>query len=112
MEIHEDFTKWAKARGVKINGISAHRFEGRGLGIRADRDLEVRGAIVVLLLYYCCAIVVLLLCYCCAIVVLLLYYSVESKGPENPYFDGFPATSMFKMIVLSFSVCYPANFVP
>ena len=43
MEIHEKFTEWVKERGVKINGIRPHRFEGRGLGIIAERDFEVRG---------------------------------------------------------------------
>lgn len=41
MEIHEEFKKWAVERRVKINGVSAHRFEGRGLGIVADKKLEV-----------------------------------------------------------------------
>jgi hypothetical protein len=41
MEIHEEFTKWAVDRGVKINDVSAHRFNGRGLGIIADKKLEV-----------------------------------------------------------------------
>ncbi|KAH6724575.1 putative SET domain-containing protein [Leptodontidium sp. 2 PMI_412] len=37
MEIHEAFTEWTLERGVKINGIAAHRFEGRGLGIIAEK---------------------------------------------------------------------------
>ncbi|KAH7342382.1 hypothetical protein BKA65DRAFT_503985, partial [Rhexocercosporidium sp. MPI-PUGE-AT-0058] len=37
MEIHEAFTAWAFERGVKINAIAAHRFEGRGLGIIAEK---------------------------------------------------------------------------
>jgi len=41
MEIHEEFTRWAVEKGVKINGIKAHRFEGRGLGIIAEKDFEV-----------------------------------------------------------------------
>lgn len=45
MEIHEKFTEWAKGRGVKINGIRPHKFEGRGLGIIAERDLKVRGTL-------------------------------------------------------------------
>jgi len=44
MEIHEEFTKWAIERGVKINGIKPHRFEGRGLGIIAEKDFRVREA--------------------------------------------------------------------
>ncbi len=43
MEIHEEFTKWALERGVKINCIAAHRFEGRGLGIIAEKEHEVCG---------------------------------------------------------------------
>jgi hypothetical protein len=42
MDIHERFTEWAIEKGVKINGIKAHRFEGRGLGIIAEKDFEVR----------------------------------------------------------------------
>jgi len=42
MEIHEEFTKWATERGVTINGIRPHRFEGRGLGIIAEEGFEVR----------------------------------------------------------------------
>jgi hypothetical protein len=41
MEIHEEFTEWAVTRGVKINGIKAHRFDGRGLGIIAKKDFKV-----------------------------------------------------------------------
>jgi len=43
MEHHEKFTEWAIGKGVKINGIRPHRFEGRGLGIIAEKDLKVRG---------------------------------------------------------------------
>jgi hypothetical protein len=43
MDIHEKFTDWAIEKGVKINGIRPHRFEGRGLGIIAEKDLKVRG---------------------------------------------------------------------
>jgi hypothetical protein len=42
MEIHEKFTEWAIEKGVQINGIRPHRFEGRGLGIIAERDFKVR----------------------------------------------------------------------
>jgi hypothetical protein len=42
MEIHEKFTEWAIEKGVKINGIRPHRFDGRGLGIIAERDFKVR----------------------------------------------------------------------
>lgn len=41
MEYHEAFTKWAVAQGLEINGLKAHRFAGRGLGIRAEKDFEV-----------------------------------------------------------------------
>ena len=41
MEIHKDFTEWAIARGVNLNGIAIHRFPGRGLGIVAEKELEV-----------------------------------------------------------------------
>ncbi|KAJ5040333.1 uncharacterized protein L3040_005989 [Drepanopeziza brunnea f. sp. 'multigermtubi'] len=40
MEIHEEFTEWAVAQGIKINGIAAHKFEGRGLGIIATQKHE------------------------------------------------------------------------
>jgi hypothetical protein len=42
MENHIEFTKWAVAQGVVINGIAAHRFPGRGLGIIAEKNLKVR----------------------------------------------------------------------
>jgi hypothetical protein len=42
MDVHNKFTEWAIEKGVKINGIKPHRFEGRGLGIIAEKDLEVR----------------------------------------------------------------------
>lgn len=42
MDIHEKFHEWAReVAKVEINGIVAHRFEGRGLGIIAERDFEV-----------------------------------------------------------------------
>ncbi|KAK0127103.1 hypothetical protein ONS96_006661 [Cadophora gregata f. sp. sojae] len=37
MEIHEAFTEWALDKGIKINGIAAHTFEGRGVGIIAEK---------------------------------------------------------------------------
>jgi hypothetical protein len=40
MENHREFTEWAVARGVEINGIAAHRFPGRGLGIIAEKDFK------------------------------------------------------------------------
>jgi len=41
MEKHEAFTRWAVERGVKINGIKPYRFEGKGLGIIAEKRLVV-----------------------------------------------------------------------
>ncbi|EPE32172.1 SET [Glarea lozoyensis ATCC 20868] len=40
MENHIEFTKWVVAQGVVINGIAAHRFPGRGLGIIAEKNLK------------------------------------------------------------------------
>ena len=37
METHKEFTKWAASQGVKIGGIAAHRFPGKGLGIIAKK---------------------------------------------------------------------------
>lgn len=37
MEIHEAFAEWASERGIEINGIAAHTFEGRGVGIIAEK---------------------------------------------------------------------------
>jgi hypothetical protein len=42
MEKHIEFTKWAVAQGVIINGIAAHKFLGRGLGIIAEKNFKVR----------------------------------------------------------------------
>ena len=41
MEKHEKFTDWALTQGVKINGIAAHKFPGRGLGIVAKKKHQV-----------------------------------------------------------------------
>jgi len=41
MDIHKEFTQWAVARGVKLNGIATHRFPDRGLGIIAEKKLNV-----------------------------------------------------------------------
>lgn len=41
MELHRDSTKWALAHGVTLNGIAAHRFPGKGLGIIAEKDFDV-----------------------------------------------------------------------
>ncbi|KAF4630581.1 hypothetical protein G7Y89_g7550 [Cudoniella acicularis] len=40
MEVHKEFTEWAVSRGVKINGIAAHRFPGRGISIIAKKSFE------------------------------------------------------------------------
>lgn len=45
MDIHKEFTEWAVARGVRLNGTAAHRFPGRGLGIIAEKKLEARDTI-------------------------------------------------------------------
>jgi hypothetical protein len=42
MDVLEKFTQWSEARGVKRNGVAAHRFAGRGMGIVAERRIEVR----------------------------------------------------------------------
>ena len=42
MDNHIKFTEWAVTYGVTINGVAAHRFPGRGLGIIAEKNLEVR----------------------------------------------------------------------
>lgn len=41
MEKHETFTKWALDQGVKLHGVAAHRFPGRGLGIVATEAAPV-----------------------------------------------------------------------
>lgn len=40
---HEEFKTWAKARGVRTNGVEPAKFIGRGLGIVARRRIEVLG---------------------------------------------------------------------
>lgn len=40
-EEHEEFAEWAKAQGVTIDGVAPARFEGRGLGLAATRDIKV-----------------------------------------------------------------------
>ena len=42
METLKDLTKWAVARGVKLDGIAAHKFPGKGLGVIAQENLHVR----------------------------------------------------------------------
>ena len=55
MEKHEDFTRWAVERGVKINGIKPYKFEGRGLGIIAEKRLGVCETLL------CCVLFIVLL---------------------------------------------------
>lgn len=38
---HEEFTAWAKQQGVQINGVGPARILGHGLGIVAQRRIEV-----------------------------------------------------------------------
>ncbi|KAH8812585.1 hypothetical protein F5884DRAFT_785858 [Xylogone sp. PMI_703] len=41
METHKEFVKWVLSQGLEIEGITVHKFPGRGLGIIAERDLNV-----------------------------------------------------------------------
>lgn len=41
MDVHEEFTEWALAQGLNLNGIAIHRFPGRGVGIIAEKELNV-----------------------------------------------------------------------
>ncbi|KAH8426411.1 uncharacterized protein LDX57_004149 [Aspergillus melleus] len=45
-EDHEQFTDWAIAQGILVNGVYPARFPGRGLGMIAMRSLEEGEAIV------------------------------------------------------------------
>lgn len=38
---HEDFTAWAKQQGVQINGVGPASIAKHGLGIVAQRRIEV-----------------------------------------------------------------------
>ena len=40
---HEQFTAWAKNQGVRINGVGPAKISGSGLGIIAQRRIEVSG---------------------------------------------------------------------
>jgi len=54
MERHIEFTEWAVAQGVKLNGIAAHKFPGRGLGVIAEKRIVVRGiSLLVMFLLHC-----------------------------------------------------------
>ena len=39
---HEVFVAWAKTQGVKIDGVKPAEIQGRGLGIVAQRRIEVQ----------------------------------------------------------------------
>lgn len=41
MEKHKAFTEWALKQGVKLHGVAANRFPGRGLGIVATEAAPV-----------------------------------------------------------------------
>ena len=38
---HENFTAWAKQQGVQVNGVGPASISGHGLGIVAQRRIEV-----------------------------------------------------------------------
>lgn len=38
---HDQFTAWAKNQGVRINGVGPAKISGSGLGIIAQRRVEV-----------------------------------------------------------------------
>lgn len=38
---HEKFTAWAKQQGIRVNGVGPARISGHGLGIVAQRRIEV-----------------------------------------------------------------------
>ncbi|OAL36732.1 hypothetical protein AYO20_04064 [Fonsecaea nubica] len=40
METGDSLTEWAVSNGIKVNGVAAHKFPGKGLGIVAKRRLE------------------------------------------------------------------------
>jgi hypothetical protein len=41
-EDHEQFVQWAISQGVIVDGVGPARFQGRGLGMIAMRDIQVR----------------------------------------------------------------------
>jgi hypothetical protein len=41
-EQHTAFMQWAIAQGVKVNGVEPAKIPGRGLGMIATRDIQVR----------------------------------------------------------------------
>ena len=44
-EEHEQFTEWTISQGVIVNGVGPARFPGRGLGMRATRNINVRARV-------------------------------------------------------------------
>ena len=38
---HEEFTVWARQQGVQVNGVEPASISGHGLGIVAQRKIEV-----------------------------------------------------------------------
>jgi hypothetical protein len=47
MEVPQDLFRWAKDKGVELNGIKPQRIPGRGIGIIATRRLKVMGPITI-----------------------------------------------------------------
>ena len=43
---HENFIAWAKLQGVQVNGVGPASITGHGLGIVAQRRIEVTGEMV------------------------------------------------------------------
>ncbi|EGC47852.1 SET domain-containing protein [Histoplasma capsulatum var. duboisii H88] len=43
---HEKFTEWAISQGVEINGVAPAQFPGQGVGIAAQRNIDVGEVIV------------------------------------------------------------------
>jgi hypothetical protein len=41
MDSLTELTEWALAHGVQLNGITVHRFPGKGLGIVGERTIKV-----------------------------------------------------------------------
>jgi len=41
-DTHHEFEEWAVAQGMRPNGIATKNFPGRGLGIIAEKEFNVR----------------------------------------------------------------------
>ena len=41
MEVAQNLVRWAKDKGVVLNGIKPQKISGRGLGVVATRKLKV-----------------------------------------------------------------------